>query len=211
MIQKGLIVSCQAEANSAFNNPHSIVNFAKEAERGGAVGVRIKGINNIKSVYDEISIPIIGLTKTHFSDGSVWITSSHLDVEKIKNSGAQYIASDATGRGGYKNLKSICKNNNIIGDISDISQAKKALECGCIALATSLNGYTPSCNVNMDSPNYKLLEDLVKTFPQIPIVAEGRFWERDQVKKAFDIGVHNVVVGTAITRPHLIVMRLRGY
>ena len=47
MIQKGLIVSCQAEANSAFNNPHSIVNFAKEAERGGAVGVRIKGINNI--------------------------------------------------------------------------------------------------------------------------------------------------------------------
>ena len=56
----------------------------------------------------------------------------------------------------------------------------------------------------MDSPNYKLLEDLVKTFPQIPIIAEGRFWERDQVKKAFDIGVHNVVVGTAITRPHLI-------
>ena len=36
MIKKGLIVSCQAEANSAFNNPNSIVNFAKEAERGGA-------------------------------------------------------------------------------------------------------------------------------------------------------------------------------
>ena len=209
MIQKGLIVSCQAEANSAFNNPHSIVNFAKEAERGGAVGVRIKGISNIKSVYNEISIPIIGLTKTHFSDGSVWITPKLTDG--LKNSGTRYIATDATGRGGYDNLKSICKNNNVIGDISDISQAKKALESGCIALATSLSGYTPKCNVDMDSPNFKLLEDLIKEYPQTPIIAEGRFWERNQVKRAFDIGAHNVVVGTAITRPHLTVMRLRGY
>lgn len=211
MVQKGLIVSCQAEANSAFNNHLSIVNFAKEAERGGAVGVRIKGIDNIKHVFDEISIPIIGLTKTHFSDGSVWITPPNSDIEKIKTSGAEYIASDATGRGGYENLKMMCKNNDIIGDISNISQAEKALECGCISLATSLSGYTPSCNVNMDSPNFELLEDLVKLFPQVPIIAEGRFWERDQVEKAFDIGAHNVVVGTAITRPHLIVMRLRGY
>ena len=29
-----------------------------------------------------------------------------------------------------------------------------------------------------------------------------------EVKKAFDIGAHNVVVGTAITRPHLITKRL---
>ena len=112
---------------------------------------------------------------------------------------------------GCNNLKSICKNNNIIGDISDISQAKEALECGCIALATSLSGYTPKCNVDMDSPNFKLLEDLIKEYPQTPIIAEGRFWERGQVKRAFDIGAHNVVVGTAITRPHLTVMRLRGY
>ena len=39
-------------------------------------------------------------------------------------------------------------------------------------------------------------------------MAEGRYWEKDQVKKAFDLGVHNVVVGTSITRPHLITKRL---
>ena len=211
MLKKGLIVSCQAEANSAFNNPNSIVNFAKEAERGGAVGVRIKGLNNIKCVSDEVSIPIIGITKTHFSDGSVWITPPNSDLDSIITSGAQYIASDATGRGGYENLKIMCKNNDIIGDIASIDQAEEALKCGCIALATSLSGYTPNCNVDMDLPNFTLLKELIKKFPKTPIIAEGRYWERDQVKKAFDMGAHNVVVGTAITRPHLIVMRLRGY
>ena len=41
-------------------------------------------------------------------------------------------------------------------------------------------------------------------------MAEGRYWERDQVKRAFDMGAHNVVVGTAVTRPHLITKRLIG-
>ena len=44
----------------------------------------------------------------------------------------------------------------------------------------------------------------------IPILAEGRYWERHQVKTAFDLGAYSVVVGSAITRPHLITERLRG-
>ena len=63
--------------------------------------------------------------------------------------------------------------------------------------------YNP--NIEKDS---LLLEELVKNFPLYKIVAEGRYWERDQVKKAFDLGAYNVVVGTAITRPHLITKRL---
>ncbi len=51
-------------------------------------------------------------------------------------------------------------------------------------------------------------EELVKKYPNSPIMAEGRYWERDQIKRAYDLGAHNVVVGTAITRPHLITKRL---
>ena len=35
MIEKGLIVSCQAEKGSSFCDSDSIVKFALEAERGG--------------------------------------------------------------------------------------------------------------------------------------------------------------------------------
>ena len=98
--------------------------------------------------------------------------------------------------------------SHIIGDISHISQADQALKNGCTMLTTALSGYTSNCQVDMNEPDYKLLENLVKTYPDIPIMAEGRYWERDQVKRAFDLGAHNVVVGTAITRPHLITKRL---
>ena len=36
---------------------------------------------------------------------------------------------------------------------------------------------------------------------------EGRIWEPEQVDKAFEIGAHSVVIGSAITRPQLITKR----
>jgi putative N-acetylmannosamine-6-phosphate epimerase len=93
----------------------------------------------------------------------------------------------------------------LIGDVSNFDQAQSAIESGCECLTTTLSGYTKDCKYN-EEPDYKLLEELVST--NIPILAEGRYWERSQVKKAFDLGAHAVVVGSAITRPHLITERL---
>jgi N-acylglucosamine-6-phosphate 2-epimerase len=74
-------------------------------------------------------------------------------------------------------------------------------------LTTALSGYTSNCQVDMDKPDYILLYELIKNFPDVLIMAEGRYWEKDDVKKAFDMGANNVVIGTAITRPHLITKR----
>ena len=209
-LKKGLIVSCQSEKGSSFDDVQSIVNFAKEAERGGAVGVRIRDVDNVCEVSKNISIPIVGLTKTNYENGDVWITPSWNQAKDLVNVGATYVAMDATGRCRYYDIELASAGGlvNVIGDISHVSQAEKAIEKGCCILSTTLSGYTSECNVDMDEPDYKLLEDLVKTYPEIPIMAEGRYWERDQVKRAFDLGAHNVVVGTAITRPHLITKRL---
>ena len=56
------------------------------------------------------------------------------------------------------------------------------------------------------APDFKLLEELVKQ-SNLPVILEGRIWEPEQVDKAFELGAHSVVIGSAITRPQLITKR----
>ena len=58
MIKKGLIVSCQAETGSAFNDVHSIQSFALEAERDGAVGLLLRETENVLGVSKVCKLPI---------------------------------------------------------------------------------------------------------------------------------------------------------
>ena len=210
MIKKGLIVSCQAETGSAFNDVHSIQSFALEAERGGAVGLRLRETENVLGVSKVCKLPIIGLTKTNYENGDVWITPSWNQAKDLVNVGATYVAMDATGRCGYYDIELASSGGliKIIGDLSHINQAEEALKSGCTMLTTALSGYTSECDVDMSRPDFVLLHQLRKYYPDVPIMAEGRYWEYDEVERAFAMGAHNVVVGTAITRPHLITKRL---
>ena len=42
---------------------------------------------------------------------------------------------------------------------------------------------------------------------KIPVVLEGRIWTPEEVDRAFELGAHCVVIGSAITRPQLITKR----
>lgn len=206
LFPSGLIVSCQSEGNSLFNNENSILSFSKEVEKGGASALRLREPNNIKLVRKNTLLPIIGLTKSYYSNTKmVLITPSYKDVIDLKNAGADYIAFDATGRNGFSHiLKTKELEVGIIGDISDISQAELALKNGCDILTTALSGYTKEKIMNpFEQPDFKLLKALIQNF-NCPILAEGRYWNLDQVNKAFDMGASAVVIGSAITRPALI-------
>ena len=213
-LKKGLIVSCQAEEGSAFFDTHSILKFSVEAIAGGAVGLRIRGEDCVSLVRKELpSSVIIGLTKSQYPNGDVYITPTYDDGSRLFDSGADYVAMDATGRNGYDEMYKLSqKSIPVIGDISDIKQAKAAIENGCQAITTALSGYTSNCSGHKlsDGPDYRLLAELTASFPDVPILAEGRYWERGQVKTGFDTGAYCVVVGSAITRPHLITNRLSG-
>ena len=204
-VPKGLIVSCQVENGSRFT-VSDMTSFAVEAVRGGCVGVRARGCQSVSDIKSHIDVPVIGLSKGFYDDGSVWITPSFEDAMDLWDSGSDYIAIDATGRSGYNHIRELYKQGvQLIGDISNLDQAKTAIDSGCCSLTTALSGYTKDC-VLSDEPDYDLLEKLVST--GVPILAEGRYWERSQIKRAFDLGAHAVVVGSAITRPHLITERL---
>jgi len=219
-MKNGIIVSCQAEEGSAFNNVNSIVAFAKEAERGGAVGVRIEGYENIKAVRAAINIPIIGIVKGKFTSGNVWITPTVQEAVLIEQSGADFIAADATGRkdplhtkDGWQYLREICIGTNIpvIGDMahsgfvhSSIIEAEK---CGCKYLSTTLSGYTGYSDPT-DGPDFEFLKILLKV-SNLPIIAEGRYSKKDHIQIAKKLGVKNIVIGSSITRPHLITQKYK--
>ena len=217
-MDNGIIVSCQAEEGSAFNNVNSIVAFAKEAERGGAVAVRIEGIGNIEAVKNNIKIPVIGIIKKLYSTGKVWITPYAQAAKMIESAGADYIAADATGRkdaihkkNGWEYLEEICMTSSIpvIGDMSHTGFMNKcideAVRCGCSMLSTTLSGYTEHCKIQTE-PDLELLKHLIKN-TTLPIIAEGRYYTQSHVEMAKKLGANNIVIGSAITRPHLITKR----
>src|SRR5690606_17398493 len=91
--------------------------------------------------------------------------------------------------------------------MADIAKEMEALECeqaGADLISTTLNGYTPeTMKDKIHSPNFELVRSLVKKIKK-PVIAEGRINSPEAAKKIIELGAYAVVVGTAITRPHII-------
>lgn len=215
---KSFIVSCQSEGNDPFNSPTSIALFAKAAEMGGAHGIRAEGETNIREILKLIKIPIIGLIKSNFPDGTVRITGSMIDVQKILDTGCNIIAIDGTQRIREKktgpHFISDVKSKfrcMIMADISTISEALKCEDAGADYISTTLNGYTPGTyKDNNGKPNFKLIKEITSQI-KIPAFAEGRISTLEQAKKLIELGVSGVIIGTFITRPRVITQTYVDY
>ena len=93
-----------------------------------------------------------------------------------------------------------------MADMPTLEEGRKCAELGADILSTTLSGYTTQSPIETDGPDFKLLEALVKETDK-PVVLEGRIWEPEQINRAFELGAHAVVIGSAITRPQLITKR----
>lgn len=144
----------------------------------------------------------------------VYITPNIKDVIELVEAGADVIATDATQRKRPNNeklqdlIKYIHINKRLaMADISTLEEGLNAKELGADIISTTLAGYTlESANSPANEPDFELLKRLVEQ-TQLPVVLEGRIWEPEQVNKAFELGAHCVVIGSAITRPQLITKR----
>jgi N-acylglucosamine-6-phosphate 2-epimerase len=210
-IKHGLIVSCQSEGNDPFNSPEGVALFAKAAEMGGASGIRSEGIEKTKRIIETVNLPVIGLIKSKFEDGSVKITGSLKDVEELLKIGCEFIAIDGTfrkreGMSGPEFINKVKKefNSLIIADISTFEEALACVDAGADCVSTTLSGYTPETkHLNNNQPDFELLQRLTKNL-KIPIIAEGRYNRPEYASQAIKLGAWCVVVGTAITRPRII-------
>ncbi len=212
-----VVVSCQAMPSEPLYLEKCMVAMMQSVVKGGAGGLRVAGARDVKNAKKLFNIPVIGLTKPNIIPENwqeiVYITPTQKEVIELIEAGADIIALDGTMRKRPNNakledlIKYIKINKRIsMADISTLEEGQNAEKLGANILSTTLSGYTQFSQNRGDEPDFELLEQLVKN-TNLPVVLEGRIWEPEQVDKAFEIGAHCVVIGSAITRPQLITKR----
>lgn len=210
-LKNGMIVSCQSEGDDPFNaDPEYMVLFARAAEMGGAIGIRTQGIAKLEAIKRATKLPVIGLLKGQFADGTVKITGSYSEVEQLINAKSDIVAIDGTfrereGLTGPEFIREVKKRYGclILADIATYEEAKACEEAGADCVSTTLNGYTPDTLQYHDGPNYDVLKECVKGLT-VPVFAEGRYNTPAEAGKAMELGAYAVISGTAITRPRVI-------
>lgn len=214
-LKNKVIVSVQAMPNEPLYN--CIGELIKSVVKGGAGGLRVAGSRDIKDAKSITDIPVIGITKPSVIPSNfkeiVYITPTLDDVIEIIKAGADVVAFDGTQRQrpNKANLKEMIKYIHIkkkvaMADISTFEEGIKVAELGADILSTTLAGYTVESANSPQGPDFDLLEKLVKN-TNLPVILEGRIWTPEEVNKAFELGAHAVVIGSAITRPQLITKR----
>lgn len=217
-IKGTVVVSVQAMPNEPLYLEQCMIGMMKSVVNGGAGALRLAGARDVKNAKKLFNLPIIGLTKPNIIPKNykelVYITPNIKEVIELVEAGADVIATDATQRKRPNNeklqdlIKYIHINKRLaMADISTLEEGLNAKELGADIISTTLAGYTlESANSPANEPDFELLKQLVEQ-TQLPVVLEGRIWEPEQVNKAFELGAHCVVIGSAITRPQLITKR----
>ncbi len=221
-LKNELIASIQAMPNEPLYDEVCINAMAKSiVELGGAKALRLAGerdIKNIKKLFSDVII--IGITKPSEIPKNykelVYITPTVDDCKRVIEAGADIVAFDGTMRNRPNNenladLINYVKSQNKIAmaDVATFDEAKNAYELGCDIVSTTLSGYTIETQNNPDNPDFELVKKIKENL-DIFTILEGKIWEKNDVKMAFECGADAVVVGSAITRPQLIYKRLKG-
>ena len=198
-LEHKVVVSVQAMPSEPLYQEQCINAMMKSVIKGGAGGLRVAGVRDVKNAKQLFDVPVIGLTKPDVIPKNwqeiVYITPTLKEVIALAEAGADVIAFDGTMRpreGGCKLaeiIKYIKINKRVsMADVSTLEEGINAAKLGANVISTTLSGYTmESLGVNDKEPDFGLLEALVKETDK-PIVLEGRIWEQTDVKKAFELG-----------------------
>ena len=211
-----IIVSSQAMPGEPFYDETCMRAMMQSAVNGGASALRVAGARDVK-MAKSFGIAVVGLTKPDKLPENwksvVYITPGIKEVDELIEADADIIAFDGTMRirPDGSDLKQIIDRIHSAGkfamaDISTFEEGINAEKLGADIISTTLAGYTDESGIAGETPDFELLEKLVKAVKK-PVFLEGRVWYPEEVKKAFQLGAHSVVIGSAITRPHLITKR----
>jgi N-acylglucosamine-6-phosphate 2-epimerase len=205
-LKNELIVSCQAKENEPLKNPIIMAKMAASALLGGAKAIRAEGVADIKAIKSMNDAIVIGLIKKTYPDSLVYITPTKQEVQQLLTTDCEIIALDGTtrerpsGNTLSKLISMIHSENRLaMADISTFEEALLAQQAGADLISTTLSGYT-SYSKKQSGPDIKLVAKCVKKL-NVPIIAEGRIRNIQDLKKILKKKPYSVVIGTAITRP----------
>lgn len=208
-----IVVSCQAGSENPLRGPATMALMARAAVAGGAAGIRVNGPDDVAAVRAAVGVPIIGINKVGERHG-VYITPSYESAAEVVAAGADLVAIDGTPRqrpDGSNLLEVVTAVRErldvpVMADVDSVESGLGARAAGADLVSTTLSGYTVAGEPAGDGPDFELVRKLASML-DCPVVAEGRFWTREEVGAAFHAGAHAVVVGTAITNPMAITRR----
>lgn len=215
-----VIISCQASFGEPFYQEDAMLAMMHSIVNGGAEGLRLAGARDIKNAKKLFNLPVIGITKPDIIPKNyaelVYITPTIEDAHLVIDAGADIVAFDGTSRPRKDSLIDMVnfikrEGRLSMADISTYQEGHGArTKLGVDIISTTLSGYTQNTlEKNNGRPDFELLKRLVDTL-DCPVFLEGRIWELCDIKKAFEIGAHAVVIGSAVTRPQEIVKRFIG-
>ncbi|WP_425308521.1 N-acetylmannosamine-6-phosphate 2-epimerase [Ammonicoccus fulvus] len=205
-LRGGLIVSCQAYPGEPMLDPRTMTQVAQAAVAGGAVGIRAKGLDDLRTMRTVLDVPIIGLVKV--GDEGVYITPTLADALAVARTGAEIVALDGTRRprpdgrtlaDTVAGIRAAAPDVLVMADCGSVADAEAAQEAGCDVLGTTLAGYSGE-RPKTQGPDWDLI-DAVVAIADRPVFVEGRVHRPEQAAEAMRRGAWAVVVGTAITHP----------
>lgn len=200
-IQYGLIASCQPVDDGPMDSPEIVAAMAAASVVGGAAGIRIEGIENLKAARKAVSVPIIGIVKRDLPDSPVRITPFLQDIDDLAAAGADIIAVDGTNRTRPVEIEAAVKRIHEKGclamaDCSNLAEGLYCQKLGFDIVGSTMSGYTGGAVP--EEPDYQLVKDLKAA--GCFVMAEGRYNTPALAKVAIEIGADAVTVGSALTR-----------
>ena len=202
-LRNRIIVSCQPIVDGPMDSAVIITAMGLAAERGNAVGLRVEGVESVRSVATASSLPIIGVVKRTLIDSPVVITPLIEDVNGLADAGASIIAYDATQRERPVPTATIVRRIHESGllamaDCASMEDGRQALVEGAEILGTTMSGYAYTELPEAAPPDLNLVREFAAM--DAFVIAEGRIRTPDEAAEAIRIGADAVVVGSAITR-----------
>lgn len=215
-VKDGLIVSCQALSDEPLHSSFIMGRMAKAATEGGAAGIRANSKEDIAEIKKQTSLPIIGIVKRHYKNSNVYITATMKEVDELMDARCDMIAVDATKQARPEDesleefVKAIREKYDdvlLMADTSTVEEGVEAEKLGFDVVSTTLVGYTSyTKDQSIFDNDYAMLKEYLEAV-SVPVIAEGSVDTPEKAKAALDLGVHAVVVGSAITRPQVITKR----
>lgn len=204
-----LIVSCQALPDEPLHSSFIMGRMAKAAQEGGAAAIRAQSSADIREIKKVTGLPVIGLIKRNYADSPIYITPTMTEVEDLLTTDCEMIALDMTKRSrpvGELSEKLVERIHEagrlVLADISTYEEGVAAAELGADAVSTTLSGYTPY-SPQLTGPDVELVKKLSAEL-SVPVFAEGRINEPQDIARVMEAGAYAPIVGSAITRPQLI-------
>ncbi|PKF50140.1 N-acetylmannosamine-6-phosphate 2-epimerase [Enterovibrio nigricans] len=200
-LKTGFVSSCQPVDDGPMDVPEIVAAMAQASIAGGAVALRIEGVENVKATRNKVEVPIIGIIKRDLSDSQIRITPFIEDVVALAEAGADIIAIDATHRDRPVSIKELVDAIHDAGciamaDCSNFDEGMASYDLGVEIIGTTMSGYVGESVPSV--PDFAFVTALKNA--GCFVMAEGRYNSPELAKQAIIAGADCVTVGSAITR-----------